>query len=556
MPIDRGVPVTYHRNRTLCTIACIWLTAEAAAAAPATAPVPSAVVETHSGAVQGLVVDGVAAFKGIPYGAPPIAARRFLPPQAAAPWPNVLVAADFGAPALQLYDRPHTGSALSLQLATVFTTRSDEKIDNEDCLFLNVWTPASDTGKRPVMVWLHGGGFAYGSGAWPLYDGANLARAGDVVVVTVNHRLNVFGYLQLAERAGAEYARSGNAGMLDLVLALEWVRDNIAAFGGDASNVTIMGESGGGAKVSTLLAMPAAKGLFHRAVIQSGPGLTGVSREAAQKTTAAILAELGLADADAATLRAALSSLPADVILSATRSAQAKAGPGFGAFPLAPVVDGGVLPRDPFTPAAPELSKYVPILIGWNKDEMTLFNNTAPWWGKLGDEELRSLVRRTAGDGADALIAAYRKLHPDYTPTYLYNAIAGDSFMMLGSLQLAERKAAQGGAPAYVYMLAWETPVGNGIFKTPHTLEIPFVFRNVDRALALTGESAAARSLEQQMSSAWIAFARRGDPNTDSLPAWPAYDAERRATMLFDVAPRVESDPKGEARRLLSGEKR
>jgi len=544
------------RSRTLCTIAQICLAANAAAAAPAAAPIPSAIVATKQGAVQGLVVDGISAFKGIPYGAPPIAARRFLPPQAVAHWPNVLVATDFGAPAMQLYDLPHTGSALALQLATVFTTRSDEKIDNEDCLFLNVWTPATGAGKRPVMVWLHGGGFAFGSGAWPIYDGANLARAGDVVVVTVNHRLNVFGYLQLAERAGTEYARSGNAGMLDLVLALEWVRDNIAAFGGDAGNVTIMGESGGGAKVSTLLAMPAAKGLFHKAVIESGPGLSGVSREAAQKTTAAILAELGLAGADAATLRAALTSLPADALLQATRAAQAKAGPGFDALPLAPVVDGDVLPRDPFTPTAPELSKDVPILIGWNKDEMTLFNTSAPWFGKLGDEELRALVRGTAGDRADALIAAYRKLYPAYTPTYLYNAILGDSFMMLGSMQLAERKAAQRGAPVYVYMLAWETPVGNGIFKSPHTLEIPFVFRNVDRALALTGESSAARSLEQEMSSAWIEFARRGDPNTEALPTWPAYDAKRRATMVFDETPRVENDPKGQARKLLGGAKR
>ena len=544
------------RIRVLCAIAAIgalWLAANAAFAGPPAAPVPTAVVKTTGGALQGVVADGVAAFKGIPYGAPPIGERRFLPPQRAAAWQNVLVAADYGAPAMQLYDRPHTGTPLGFQLATVFTMRSDEKIDNEDCLFLNVWTPAADAGKRPVMVWFHGGGFAYGSGAWPLYDGANLARAGDVVVVTVNHRLNVFGYLQLAERAGADYARSGNAGMLDLVLSLEWVRDNIAAFGGDASNVTIMGESGGGAKVSTLLAMPAAKRLFHKAAIQSGPGLEGVSREAAQKATAAILAELGLASADAAALRAALTTLPADAILDATRKAQAKAGPAFDALPLAPVVDGDVLPRDPFTPTAPELSKDVPILIGWNKDEMTLFNNTAPWFGKLGDAELAGLVRSTVGGDADALIAAYRKLHPGYTPTYLYNAMLGDRFMMLGSIQLAERKAALGGAPAYLYLLAWETPVGNGIFKSPHTLEIPFMFHNVDRALALTGESEAARQLEKQMSSAWIAFARSGSPSAEGLPAWPAYDAKRRATLVFDVQPRVENDPKGEARRLLSG---
>ena len=538
-------------RRALCAIAASGLLASAALSAPGAAPVASAVVATKSGAVQGVARNGVSAFEGIPYGAPPTGDRRFLPPQPAAPWQNVLVAAGPGAPAMQLYDRPHTGSALGLQLATVFPMRSEEKIDNEDCLFLNVWTPGADAKRRPVMVWLHGGGFAYGSGAWPIYDGANLARAGDVVVVSVNHRLNAFGYLDLAERAGAAYAHSGNAGMLDLVLALEWVRDNAAAFGGDPGNVTLFGESGGGAKVSTLLAMPAAQGLFHKAIVQSGPGVRGISREAARKVANAVLAELGLAQAEGAALREALRTLGASQILEATRAAQAKAGPGFDAFPLGPVVDGDVLPRDPFAPDAPPTARDVPILIGWNKDEMTLFSNTAPWFGKLGDAELPALARGLVGDRAGALVAAYRKLHPDYTPTYLYNAMLGDAFMMVDSLRIAERKAAQGGAPAYVYLLAWETPVGDGVFKSPHTLEIPLVFRNVDRALALTGESDAARALERRMSDAWIAFARTGDPNTEELPDWPAYDARRRPTMVFDVVPRVEDDPKAEARRLL-----
>jgi len=541
------------RTRALWALGWLCITASSATAAPAAAPTASSVVETQSGEVQGLVADGISAFKGIPYGAAPIGKLRFLPPQPRASWPNVFVATDFGAPAMQLYDRPHTGSELSLQLATLFTMRSEQKIDNEDCLFLNVWTPGTDAKRRPVMVWLHGGGFAYGSGAWPIYDGANLARAGDVVVVTLNHRLNAFGYLQLGERLGAEYARSGNAGMLDLVLALEWVRNNIAAFGGNPGNVTIMGESGGGAKVSTLLAMPAAAGLFHRAIIQSGPGLAGVSREASNKATAAILAELGLAGADAKTLRTALATLSADAILDAVGAAQEKAGPAFDALPLAPVVDGDVLPRDPFTPSAPEQSKDIAILIGWNKDEMTLFNTTAPWFGKLTDEQLPGLVQATAGGQAEELIAAYRRAHPGYTPTYLYNAILGDSFMMKGSVLLAERKAAQRAAPAYVYYLSWDTPVGNGVFKSPHTLDIPFMFHNVDQALALTGDSPAARSLEQAMSSAWIAFARSGDPNNPRLPSWPRYDAEQRATMVFDAPPRVENDPKQEIRRLLSG---
>jgi para-nitrobenzyl esterase len=543
------------RARALSAIALLVIAA-APAAAPADAPTPSEVIQTTSGAVQGVVARGVAVFKGIPYGAPPIGAQRFLPPQPPAKWPDVLVATDYGAPAMQLYDRPHTGSALGLQIATVFPTRAEQKIDNEDCLYLNVWTPATGAAKRPVLVWLHGGGFAYGSGGWPVYDGGNLARKGDVVVVTLNHRLNVFGYLQLAGVAGGEYARSANGGILDLVLALEWVRDNVARFGGDPGNVTLFGESGGGAKVSTLLAMPAAKGLFHKAVIQSGPGLTGISREAASKTTQAILGELGLAGADAAKLRAALSTLPADEILAATRAAQAKAGPDFRALPLGPVVDGDVLPRDPFAPTAPESARHVPLVIGWNKDEMTLFNTSAPWFGSLTDQELPSLARAAVGDGAGKLIAAYRRLNPDYTPTYLYNAMLGDRFMFADSVRLAERKAAQGGAPVYVYYLTWETPVGNGVFKSPHTLDIPFVFDNVDRAIALTGESPEERRLEDVMSSAWIAFARTGDPNHEGLPAWPQYDAKRRPTMVFDVPPHVASDPKGEIRRLLTGARR
>jgi para-nitrobenzyl esterase len=520
-----------------------------ATALAGSAPTPTPVVQTAQGPVQGLVENAIAAFKGIRYGAPPIGERRFLPPRPADAWTDVYDATGFGAPAKQMYDRVLNGSDLALQLATVFPMRSEMKIDNEDCLFLNVWTPAADDGKRPVMVWFHGGGYAYGSGAWPVYDGANLARKGDVVVVTVNHRLNVFGYLHLADVGGEKYAQSGNAGMLDLVLALEWVRDNVAAFGGDPGNVTIMGESGGGSKVSTLLAMPAANGLFHKAVIQSGPGLTGVPVKTATNSAAVILGELGI---DGKSLDA-INTLPAEAILAATAAAQAKAGGAFGALPLAPVVDGKVLPRHPFTPAAPEQSKDIPILIGWNKDEMTIFNTAEPWFGTLTDVDLGTRASAVVGDKADRVVAEYRNLYPDYSPTYIFNALLGDSRMFLGSVVLAERKAAQNAAPAYVYYLTWETPVGDGIFKSPHTLDIPFMFNNVDKALALTGDGPEARLLEDQMSSAWIAFARTGNPNNERVPQWPPYDASRRATMVFDVTPRVVNDPNRALRQILAG---
>lgn len=523
---------------------------ETTAAAPMThaaVPTPSAIVSTTYGDVRGLIENGVSAFKGIRYGAPPIGERRFLPPEPPAPWEDLYDATDYGAPAMQMYDRELRTTELALQLATVFTMHSEMKIDNEDCLFLNVWTPAPDDAKRPVMVWFHGGGYAYGSGAWPPYDGANLARKGDVVVVTVNHRLNVFGYLYLADIFGDAYAASGNAGMLDLVLALQWVRDNIGRFGGDAGNVTIMGESGGGSKVSTLLAMPAAKGLFHKAIIESGPALTGTPPERATASARAVLAELGIGSDDLSELQL----LSADEIVAGVRAAQAKVSTPFGGLSLAPVVDGDVLPRDPFTPDAPSISADVPILIGWNKDEMSIFNVYESWFGTLTEDQLVERAKQRFGERADPLLAAYGRMFPDYSPTYVYNAMNGDAFMFTGSVTLAERKAAQHAAPVFMYYLVWETPVGGGIFKTPHTLDIPFVFDNVDKAAALTGDGPEARALEDHMSNAWIAFAHSGDPNARGLPQWPPYDAERRATMAFDVQPVVVNDPRGEIRKLL-----
>jgi len=540
-------------NRTITwafrSVAATCLGLLAAGAVAASAPQPSPIIETADGPVRGLMEDGVAAFKGIPYAAPPIGERRFEAPAPVAGWQAIFDATGFGAPCMQSYDRELTDSDLSLQLATVFTMRSEMKIDNEDCLYLNVWAPESlSAEKRPVMVWFHGGGYSYGSGSWPVYDGASLARRGDVVVVTVNHRLNVFGYLHLAELGGPEWADSGNAGMLDLIASLEWVRDSIARFGGDPGNVTIMGESGGGSKVSTLLAMPAAAGLFHKAVIQSGPGLTGVPAEAATTSAEAVLGELGVDVKNLSTLK----SLRSEELLAGLEAAQAAAGGGFGGLRLAPVVDGSHLPRHPFTPDAPTTARDVPVLIGFNKDEWTIFNSAEPWFGQLTEAGLVERSAAVAGEKADALLAAERGHHPDYSPTYLYNVLMSDARMLIGSALLAERKAAQAGAPVYMYYLTWDTPVGDGILKSPHTLDMPFMFANVDRSVGLTGDSPEARSLEQQMSGAWLAFAHTGDPNHAGLPEWPAYDAEDRSTMIFDVKPEVVSDPKGDVRRILS----
>ncbi|HSG91106.1 MAG TPA: carboxylesterase/lipase family protein [Pseudomonadales bacterium] len=517
----------------------LTLTSDPATAGAGDMPVPNRVVATSHGPVQGLIESGISAYKGIPYAAPPTGAARFKAPRAPVDRTGILDAIAYGASCMQMYDRG-IATDLSLQLATVFTTLSEMKSDNEDCLFLNVWTPAPDERARPVMVWFHGGGWNYGSGAWPVYDGTNLARRGDVVVVTVNHRLNVFGYLDLSAHDGDAYRDSANAGLLDMVMALEWVRDNAAAFGGDPDNVTIMGESGGGSKVSHLLATPAAKGLFHKAVIQSGPALTAIERDAAREVADAVVTELGLGDAPLEALR----TLPAQTILDAASTVADRVTAAGARRALAPVIDDRVLPAHPFTPAAPAQSRDVPILIGWNKDEFTIFNAGAPWFGTLTKAQMMTRLTGMVGARATALAAAYEAAHPDYSPTYLFNMILGDMRMFLGSVTLAERKAAQGGAPVFMYYLTWETPVGNGVFKTPHTLDMPMMFANVDRSLGLTGDSTEARLLEAQMSSSWIAFARTGDPSNDTVPAWPAYDGDDRATMQFDVTPRLVNAPK------------
>lgn len=515
-------------------------------------PVPTKVVKTTNGAVQGLVQGGVQVFKGIRYGAEPVGALRFMPPQKPAPWKEIADATDFGAPAIQMFTGVFASPVTDFQrqLSSVLPIPQETKIGNEDCLSLNVWTQGLGDGrKRPVMVWLHGGGFVAGSGSWPVYDGTNLASKGDAVVVTVNHRLNVFGHLYLGGLAGDAYAKSGNVGMLDVVAALEWVGDNIEAFGGDPGNVTIMGESGGGAKVCVLLAMPDAKGLFHKAIIQSGAALGARPKDAATRLAKGILGELQVNAGDVRALQA----IPAHAIVSAAFASTAKTeGPGiYGFINLSPVVDGVVLPTDPFISAAPAISANVPLVIGWNKDEMTLFNTGEPWFGKLTETELMERAKQIAGAKSERLIAAYRKLHPDYTPTYIYNLLLSDTAHSSDSITLAERKAAQKGAPVYVYNLVWETPVANKQFKTPHFLDVPFMFNNVEKARVLVGPGPQPEALAKQMSDAWLAFARTGNPDAKGIPHWPPYTTEQRSTMTFDVKSRVIEDPNAEIRKIL-----
>jgi para-nitrobenzyl esterase len=504
----------------------------------ATAATP--VVATSNGPVFGVVSDGVQTFKGVRYGAPPVGPLRFMPPQKPTPWTEPELAQFYGAAAMQL---PSGGGAASfpgavgVALNQGMDPAQDILREHEDCLFLNVWTPAlADGRKRPVMVWLHGGGYNYGSGSWPFYDGHNLAKRHDVVVVTLNHRLNVFGYMELSQ-AGAP--GSGNAGMLDLVLALQWVRDNATAFGGDPGNVTVFGQSGGGSKVSTLLAMPAAKGLFHRGVIESGPGLRGIPQAQAAALAATLMKDAGASDL------AAMQALPAEDLLAIVRK-QGAAGLRWG-----PVVDGTVLPANPFDPVASPLGAAVPVMIGCTANEQTLYNVGQPWWGKLTDAELDDKVKQLPGGKGPALAQAFRKIHPDHSPSYLYTDVTSALGAFGGSVILAERKAAQHAAPVYLYIWEWGAPVDDGILKAPHTMEIPFAFDNVEKAPMLLGAAPSTQALARQASSAWVAFARTGDPNHPALPTWPAYDDARRATMIFNTTSRVVDDPNAPVRQIL-----
>ena len=480
------------------------------------------VVETTSGKIRGAVLNKVNAFKGIPYGEATDISGRFLPPAKAKPWSGVKDALEWGPEAPQ---GPHT------EIPEVAATIPKQG-HSEDCLHLNVWTNSvSRGGKRPVMVWLHGGGFTSGSGSYTIYDGANMARKHDVVTVTVNHRLNSFGFLYLPE-IGAS-----NAGMLDVVAALQWVRNNIANFGGDPNNVTIFGQSGGAGKVSTLLAMPSAKGLFHRAIIQSGANLQGVSAADAAKSAQMLMTKLNVKTA------AELQRVPMDQLVQATLST-----PGLR---LSPVLDGKSLPEGPFTPAAPAMSAEIPVLIGSTEFEVNFFPNTN--FNPIDDAALRAAVRqatRTGDADVDKLVAVYRKGRPGYSNVELQQVIASDNFRA-GVMTEAERKSAQK-APVYMYYFTWRSPVRDGKLKAFHTLEIPFVLENVDEGKSMTGTGQDRYALQEQMSGAWAAFARNGNPNHKGLPHWPAFNADARATMIFGNECKAANDPYGAERSALA----
>ena len=493
----------------------------------------SAVVETAQGKVQGYVFRGVSIFRGVPYGASTAGANRFLPPQPVAPWSGVRAALRYGETAPQAPGRLAEGG-----------TPDDRPEMGEDCLCLNVWTKAADGARRPVMVWLHGGGFEAGSGSSMLYDATNLVRRGDVVAVSINHRLGIFGHCHLADVGGSDFAGSANAGFLDVVAALRWVRENVERFGGDPGNVTIYGQSGGGRKVSLAMASRDAHGLFQRGIVQSGSHLRLMPRELANELAERLLAHLGVAKHDVR----ALQQLPWRDVRRANRDVGRATGQRFS-----PTLDGTVFDAHPWDPEAPVLSAQVPMLIGTCRTELSNQLGFDESNFALDDAALRERLRGfVPAEDIPSVLETFLRDSPGASPSELFFKITSARGYWRDSVIQTERKAVQGAAPVYSYRLTWRTPIEGGRRMTPHSLDLPFVFDNVGRARDMVGApSDETAALTHAMSEAWLAFARSGDPSHAGLPAWRPYDLAQRSVMLFDVPAVAADDPHGDERKAM-----
>lgn len=495
-------------------------------------PPDNVVIEIAGGKLRGARENAIHSFKGISYGAPTSGERRFLAPAPPPSWTGIKDALEFGPRAPQRDEKIRAANAWI----------RDTRPVGEDCLKLNVFTPGlNDGARRPVMVYLHGGGYDRGAGSAAGIDGSILARTGNVVVVTLNHRLGVFGFCQLGD-LDPRFPDAGNAGMLDIVVALRWVRDHASTFGGDAGNVTIFGQSGGASKVAVCMTMPAAKDLFHKAIMQSSSShLRLATLENATAAVARLLAQAGLDR----TQVAALQHLSAEKLLAAYTGAVASAN---GNDSFRPVVDGATVPHHPFDPAAPDLARDVPLLIGTCETEKSFYDVTAdPLTLPLDDAQLIHEIAHFVGiDAALAreVIADYRERRPAACGRDLFNIIASDHQYRRSAVEAAQRKAQRGGASAYLYEFTWKTPVLGGMLKTPHTMCLPFVFGTAEIAKDFVGTGPEQAALTKAVMGAWVAFARSGDPNHAELPAWAPYEASTRPTMIFDNDCRLEHNPK------------
>lgn len=489
------------------------------------------VVETTGGRLRGVRANSIVTFKGVRYGEATGGTNRFLPPVPVIARAGILDADRFGPSAPQVVSPQRPLDAWYGTLQPI----------NEDCLFLNIYTPAVGHGRRPVMVWLHGGGWTSCAGTAPGFEGTHLARGGDVVVVTINHRLNVFGYLNLGT-SDPRFADAGAAGVLDMVAALRWVQANIRAFGGDPGNVTIFGQSGGAAKVTALMGLPSARGLFHKAIAQSCSGglrLDGVEESARQANTLA--AALNVEPSGPA-----LQAVPMDKLTAAAKSV---------ANPFRPVLDGRNFPRDPFDPAAPATASDVPLMIGNVATEATLAMANAGMANFVLEEaDVETRVGRFLGvDSARSkrVIETYRTTHRGVTPSEVLAAVATDYMYRRNTTRIAALQAAQAKAPVYAYVFDWKTPVLGGVLLSPHTLEVPFVFGTTDAAAELVGTGPQIPRLVRHTMARWVSFARHGVPSAPGGATWPAYDGVRQSTMMLDVESHVAANPGGEARQAL-----
>jgi para-nitrobenzyl esterase len=499
-------------------------------------------VETASGIVRGAHEHGIWAFKGIPYGADTSGEGRFRRALSPQPWRDVRDCFSYGPSC------PQTGSEhtpMSAETETRMGVLSYERVTTEDCLVLNAWTPVLDeTAKLPVLVWLHGGGWSIGSASSPLYEFSNLSRRGSVVTVGINHRLGILGFLDLSN-LGEQFAESGNVGMLDVIAALEWVQANVSGFGGDPANVTIFGESGGGAKVSTLLAMPEGRGLFHKACMMSGVMLKAQTPERAEQKTDSVLEQLGL-NTDPEKLQA----IEAERLIEAALASYGERNALRPGDAFSPVL-GPSLPDHPHELIRTGSAKDVTVVSGCTNDEMISFLYSDPDLWTLTIEDVRARFQSVLGEDAERVIDSYQAADPTQSPSSLLIAIATDVRFRIAHIRIAEAKVEGGGAPTYQYCFAWGRPDPAGTIRSGHGSDMPYFFDNVDKASIAAGPQA--EPLTKTMSGALVALARTGDPNHEALPHWPAYGVDQRSTMRFDVTPTVEHDPRSGERASWEG---